>query len=45
MRTAVDRIGTGKERQVNARFLAMTNHYLFGSYGGKWVTGRIKRRF
>jgi len=29
MRTAVDRVGHGKERQVNARFLAMTSHYLF----------------
>ncbi len=29
MRTAVDRVGRGKTRQVNARFLAMTSHYLF----------------
>jgi transposase len=29
MRTAVDRIGTGKARQVNARFAAMASHYLF----------------
>ncbi len=29
MRTAVDRVGRGKERQVNIRFLAMTNHYVF----------------
>jgi transposase len=29
MKTAVDRVGRGKERQVNARFLAMTNHYVF----------------
>ena len=28
-KTAVDRVGRGKERQVNARFLAMTNHYVF----------------
>ena len=26
MRTAVDRVGRGKERQVNARFLAMASH-------------------
>jgi hypothetical protein len=26
MRTAVDRVGRGKERQVNVRFQAMTNH-------------------
>jgi transposase len=29
MHTAVDRIGRGKERQVNIRFLAMANHYVF----------------
>jgi transposase len=29
MRTAVDRIGPSRERQVNARFLAMASHYLF----------------
>ena len=29
MRTAVDKVGQGKERVVNARFLAMTGHYLF----------------
>ena len=29
MKTAVDRVGRGKERQVNARFLAMASHYVF----------------
>ena len=29
MKTAVDRVGTGKARQVNARFAAMTSHHLF----------------
>jgi transposase len=29
MKTAVDRVGTGKQRSVNARFEAMTGHYLF----------------
>jgi hypothetical protein len=29
MRTAVDRVGVGKKRQVNARFAAMASHYLF----------------
>lgn len=29
MKTAVDRIGRGKIRQVNARFAAMASHYLF----------------
>lgn len=29
MKTAVDRVGAGKKRDVNARFLAMTSHYVF----------------
>ncbi len=29
MKTAVDKVGRGKERQVNARFEAMCGHYLF----------------
>lgn len=29
MRTAVDKAGRGKERNVNARFLTMVSHYLF----------------
>lgn len=29
MKTAVDRVGRGKQRHVNARFLAMTSHYVF----------------
>jgi transposase len=29
MKTAVDRVGRGKERVVNARFQAMCSHYLF----------------
>jgi transposase len=29
MKTAVDRIGTGKARSVNARFQVMCSHYLF----------------
>ena len=29
MKTAVDRVGRGTERQVNARFLAMTSHYVY----------------
>jgi len=31
MRTAVDKVGRGKERSVNVRFSAMTSHYLFES--------------
>jgi Mu transposase-like protein len=29
MRTAVDKVGRGKERRVNARFSAMVSHFLF----------------
>jgi transposase len=29
MKTAVDKVLTGKQRQVNARFLAMVSHYVF----------------
>jgi transposase len=29
MKTAVDKVGVGKQRSVNARFEAMTGHYLF----------------
>ena len=29
MRTAVDKVGAGKQRSVNARFETMTGHYLF----------------
>ena len=29
MRTAVDKVGAGKQRSINARFEAMTGHYLF----------------
>lgn len=29
MKTAVDKVGAGKKRAVNARFEAMTGHYLF----------------
>jgi transposase len=29
MRTAVDRVGRGKARTVNARFTALCSHYLF----------------
>ena len=29
MKTAVDKVGRGKERQVNARFSALVSHYLF----------------
>jgi transposase len=29
MKTAVDRVGKGKQRDINARFKAMASHYVF----------------
>jgi hypothetical protein len=46
MRTAVDRIGVGKARQVNARFAAMASHYLFEttfcSPASGWEKGQVE---
>ena len=47
MRTAVDRVGRGKDRQVNIRFLAMTNHYVyepeFCNPAAGWEKGHIEK--
>lgn len=47
MRTAVDRVGRGKERQVNMRFLAMTNHYVFEpefcNPAAGWEKGQVEK--
>ena len=47
MKTAVDRIGTGKTRQVNARFAAMASHYLFDpefcNPASGWEKGQIEK--
>src|SRR5690554_3384371 len=47
MRTAVDRVGKGKERQVNARFLAMTSHYVFEpefcNPAAGWEKGQVEK--
>ena len=47
MRTAVDRVGRGKERQVNIRFLAMTNHYVFEpefcNPAAGWEKGQVEK--
>jgi transposase len=47
MRTAVDRIGRGKERQINARFLAMANHYVFEpefcNPASGWEKGQVEK--
>jgi transposase len=47
MRTAVDRVGRGKERQVNARFLAMASHYVFEpefcNPAAGWEKGQVEK--
>ena len=47
MRTAVDRIGRGKERQINMRFLAMANHYVFEpefcNPAAGWEKGQVEK--
>ncbi|MFL5194736.1 MAG: IS21 family transposase [Microvirga sp.] len=47
MKTAVDRVGRGKERQVNLRFLAMTNHYVFEpefcNPASGWEKGQVEK--
>jgi transposase len=47
MKTAVDRIGSGKARQVNARFTAMASHYLFEpefcNPASGWEKGQVEK--
>ena len=47
MRTAVDRVGSGKARQVNARFAAMASHYLFDlefcNPAAGWEKGQVEK--
>lgn len=47
MRTAIDRVGRGKERDVNARFLAMASHYLFEpefcNPASGWEKGQVEK--
>ena len=47
MKTAVDRIGVGKARQVNARFVAMASHYLFEpdfcNPASEWEKGQVEK--
>jgi Transposase and inactivated derivatives len=47
MKTAVDRVGRGKERKINLRFLAMTNHYVFEpgfcNPAAGWEKGQIEK--
>ena len=47
MKTAVDRVGSGKARQVNARFAAMASHYLFDTAfcnpASGWEKGQVEK--
>lgn len=47
MKTAVDRIGRGKQRQVNKRFYAMVSHYLFEpefcNPAAGWEKGQVEK--
>jgi transposase len=47
MKTAVDKVGKGKARSVNARFEAMTGHYLFEAdfcnVASGWETGQVEK--
>ncbi|GAB7129791.1 IS21 family transposase [Silvimonas sp. JCM 19000] len=47
MKTAVDRVGRGKERDVNIRFSAMVSHYLFDAefcnVASGWEKGQIEK--
>ena len=47
MRTAIDKVGRGKERDVNVRFLAMANHYLyepeFCNPASGWEKGQVEK--
>ena len=47
MKTAVDHVGSGKVRQVNARFAAMASHYLFEptfcNPASGWEKGQVEK--
>jgi transposase len=47
MKTAVDKVGRGKERDVNARFLAIASHYLFElefcNPASGWEKGQVEK--
>lgn len=47
MKTAGDKIGRGKARVVNARFRAMTGHFLFEAEfctpGAGWKKGQVEK--
>ena len=47
MKTAVDKVGRGKQRTVNKRFLAMVSHYLFEAEfcnpAAGWEKGQVEK--
>jgi transposase len=47
MKTAIDKVGLGKARDVNARFLAMASHYLFEpefcNPASGWEKGQVEK--
>ncbi len=47
MKTAVDKIGRGKQRQINQRFQAMVSHYLFEpefcNPAAGWEKGQVEK--
>ena len=47
MKTAVDKVGRGKERDVNVRFMAMASHYLFEpeffNPASGWEKGQVEK--
>jgi hypothetical protein len=47
MKTAVDKVGRGKQRQVNKRFHAMVGHYLyepeFCNPAAGWEKGQVEK--
>ena len=47
MKTAVDKVGRGKERLINQRFQAMVSHYLFEAEfctaAAGWEKGQVEK--
>lgn len=47
MKTAVDKVGVGKKRDINARFLAMVSHYVFEpefcNPAAGWEKGQVEK--
>ena len=47
MKTAVDKVGRGKQRQINKRFYAMVSHYLFEpefcNPAAGWEKGQVEK--